>query len=150
MSKAAALVRAAVRKGGRDLDADALRAVKHFARQSDEHVVAVFEELWQQLSAPHAQVRFLALQLAAQLWSRSAAFRHALLPHVMPDLDPLRHGELEPDPRAGDRSDGGRQPQSRLSQRGRTPARLGHEPERPEHQRDRRRQSIHKLRSLLP
>ena len=80
--EAAKLVKRVVR--AESIDEEALRALKRFARQSDPHVQAVFAAVWDHLGASNAIERLLALQLCAHLWSRSAAFRHALLEQLVP------------------------------------------------------------------
>ena len=93
-SSAARLVQDLVRAGGEVPDAAALGAVKRYARQSDAHVAEVFEAVWEQLGDKHSQARYLALQLCAELWPRSAAFRHALVARIAPDFVRLVTGEL--------------------------------------------------------
>ena len=93
LSQAELLVRTAVRKPKFEkLDPAALKAVKQFARSSDAHVAAVFDQLWQHLGASHSQERWLSLEVAAELWDRSAAFRHALS-RVIPDFVHLVIGD---------------------------------------------------------
>ena len=80
--EAGRLVKRVVR--GDAVDEEGLCELKRFARRSDAHVLAVFGSVWDHLSAPNALERLLALQLCAHLWSRSAAFRHALLEQLVP------------------------------------------------------------------
>ena len=88
--EAAKLVKRVVR--AESIDEEALRALKQFARRSDPHVQAVFASVWDHLGASNALERLLALQLCAHLWSRSAAFRHALLEQLVPHFVELVHG----------------------------------------------------------
>ena len=93
-ASAARLVQDLVRAGGEVPDAAALGAVKRYARQSDAHVAEVFEAVWEQLGDKHSQARYLALQLCAELWPRSAAFRCARVARIAPDFVRLVTGEL--------------------------------------------------------
>ena len=97
--EAAKLVKRVVR--AESIDEEALRALKQFARRSDPHVQAVFASVWDHLGASNAIERLLALQLCAHLWSRSAAFRHALLEQLVPHFVQLVHGSSDglPPPR---------------------------------------------------
>ena len=89
------LVKRAVRAGGpADVpSAEAVKAIKQFARQDDARTLLVAVELWAHLGAKSSQVRLLALNVCAELWPRSSAFRHALLARMMPEFVQLVIGD---------------------------------------------------------
>ena len=79
MRKAVELVRALVHaERATALDAAGLGRLKQFARCSTDHVGALFDALMDELCVADARVRWLALHVCAELWPRSAAFRHLL------------------------------------------------------------------------
>ena len=99
-STATRLVKQATKAVGVDdqLDAEALKAVKQFARQSDTNVALVADELWSRMAASDSLARFLVLQVCSELWPRSAAFRRALLPRLVPEFVQLVGGDLRNHP----------------------------------------------------
>lgn len=87
------LIRAATAADSATLPEDALKPVKKFARQSDAHVIFIAEEAFKHLAKKDAQVRFIALELCATLWARSASFRRTLLERLVPEFVQLVGGE---------------------------------------------------------
>jgi hypothetical protein len=94
---AARLIKQAT-KSSDDVTPEALSRIKQFGRQSDENIALLAEELWGQLAASNSRVRFLALQVCAELWPRSASFRRALLPQMVPELVQLCGGDARNHP----------------------------------------------------
>ena len=75
-----------------------LKQLKNFARQAEAHMLLIAEETLAYLATRDAQVRFVALQLCAALWPRSAPFRRALLDRLVPEFVQLVGGEPETHP----------------------------------------------------
>lgn len=67
----------------RGLDAELLKQVKHFGKQSEANMDALFHYIMAELSGTSARARFFAVELCDVLWARSARFR-AQLAEVMP------------------------------------------------------------------
>ena len=85
VKKAVRCVDAASHSG--EIDEAVLKPIKAFARQAEIHVALVAEETMGALAhKKSSQVRFLALQICACLWARSAAFRHVLLERLVPEF----------------------------------------------------------------
>ena len=89
---AARLLAAAIEQHGRG-DADearvpgaALSAIKKFARHSDDNVALLADAVWERLAADKLRHRLVALDVCAELWPRSTAFRRSLLEHMVPDF----------------------------------------------------------------
>ena len=93
INAAARLVKTACRGSDENIAAEALRAVKQFARRGDAYVELIAEEMWGRLSAADSRVRFLILQLSAELWPRSTAFRKTLVSRMVPEFVQLVGGD---------------------------------------------------------
>ncbi len=80
------------------LSDEELKQLKNFSRQAEAHMLLIAEETLAYLAKRDAQVRFVALQLCAALWPRSAPFRRALLDRLVPEFVQLVGGEPETHP----------------------------------------------------
>ena len=59
---------------------------KKFARHSDDNVALLADAVWERLAADKLRHRLVALDVCAELWPRSTAFRRSLLEHMVPDF----------------------------------------------------------------
>ncbi|KAI9032305.1 hypothetical protein DFJ74DRAFT_331220 [Hyaloraphidium curvatum] len=66
------------------LDPELLKGVKAFCRASDTNLRLVFDAALLHLGKPHAQIRFSALQLYDELFSRSHLFRQLTAENYVP------------------------------------------------------------------
>ncbi|KAI8925562.1 hypothetical protein BC831DRAFT_401059 [Entophlyctis helioformis] len=66
-------------KGTDELDKTLLKSVKGFCKSSDDHVATTMQTTLRLLRRKHSQVRFACVQLADELFMRSALFRKLLV-----------------------------------------------------------------------
>lgn len=74
----AELVDKATSKRNDSLDRDLLHRIKRACRASETSLRLAFDLLYERLKNPNSQVRFLALEIIAELFQRSALFRSLL------------------------------------------------------------------------
>ncbi|KAG0630471.1 hypothetical protein M758_1G180400 [Ceratodon purpureus] len=74
------LIEEATVSPAKSLDLGLLQSIKAMVRSSDAHVHTAFDALFDKLKKNHSQVRFLAVLLIDELFTRSKLFRSLLVP----------------------------------------------------------------------